>query len=141
MNTAEVGDRCIQARAWQPTRPAKGPTRECVGRLAGHGSPLIDRSAVRRSASLRISALAVPSLQQVGRSLPHLHEPENQGEYDDDAAELTDPRTPFPGRVLVHGTSSWALSVRRGRVLHTIIMNDPGMRGGRRLGFAAVESA
>src|SRR2546425_7154459 len=77
-----------------------------------------DRCIHARIASLRISALAVPSLQQVGRCLPHLHEPENQGEYDDDAAELTDPRTPFPGRVLVHGTSSWALSVRRGRVLH-----------------------
>ena len=100
-----------------------------------------DRCIHARIASLRIGALAVPSLQQVGRRLPHLHEPENQGEYDDDAAELIDPRTPFPGRAwytgLAHGRSQCAAVV----CSTTIIMNDPGMTGGRRRGLAAVESA
>src|SRR2546426_8211884 len=85
-----------------------------------------DRCIHARIASLRIGALAVPSLQQVGRSLPHLHEPENQGEYDDDAAELTDPRTPFPGRVFVHGTSSLpAAAVARFRPLGAASLSAP----------------
>src|SRR5258705_4829695 len=138
----------------ESARSAKRATRERIGRLAEHRSALIDGGGTGRGARGLVGALAITSLQQIVRRLPHLHEPEDQGHNDDETAELTGPCASLPNRVFVHRTSS-QLPGRRGTgsawfqdnvqcdavvCSTTIIMNDPGMTGGRRLGFAAVES-
>jgi hypothetical protein len=70
--------------------------------LSEDGPSLIDRDSIRRGASGGVGALTIAALQQVGWRFPHLHKPEDQSHDDDDAAELTDPATGFPGRDFVH---------------------------------------
>src|SRR6266576_6008377 len=90
----------------EPTRPAKRPTGERIGRLAEHRAASIDRGGIGRGVRCLVGALAITSLQQVGRCLPHLNEPEDQGHDDDQTAELPRPRASLPARIFVHRISS-----------------------------------
>lgn len=83
----------------EPARSAKGPTRERVARLTKNGPALIDRRRIGRRTRILIGALTVAPLEQGRRGLPHLHEPEDQGEDDERGAELTGPPAGFPGRI------------------------------------------
>ncbi len=99
----------------ESARSAKRATGERIGRLAEHRSALIDRGGIGRGARGFIPPLAITSLQQVGRCLPHLYEPEDDGHDDDQTAELTGPRASPPNRVFVHRTSSQLLTHSRCR--------------------------
>ena len=63
------------------------------------GPALIDRGGIGRGTRILVGALTVTSLKQVRGCLPHLHEPEDQGDDDGDGAELTRPPAGFPGGI------------------------------------------
>ena len=83
----------------EPAHSAQRATRERVTRLTKNGPALIDRGGIGRGTRILIGALTVTPLEQVRGCLPHLHEPQDQRDDDDDGAELTGPRTGFPGGI------------------------------------------